>query len=528
MQARAASKSPTRLQPPRRTSIADPGAHELESSDNEEDHFSDASEGRYSRPASPAKLGVPGTERQLDPHEHSDSGPYGFRDADVSSDEEVGGESSRRRGSKMSEQGIPTTVVEKVDPFTPSYGEVPGTMAYEMRRADAEPDVVVGSDDAALSRSRSGSTPGNLPVPITKVSVVDSPSASGDPSGKKVDERHQGDAEPDVIVQGTDPQGAPTTRSINPNQSSFDDHSYGEDAEDKSLDMAIGDDFDDFEGGGVDEDFGDFDTGFNDDASVADDEGTEHITANPPQSLLAAKAPLLDYSTLAGTDEVIEATSKYMDEIFPWDRDAEPGSADNLQDGDTMFITERSLSLWSQLVAAPPLQPPNWVRSRIRRLFLVSLGVPVDLDEILPASKQKKLVLPSLQRPPRSDSLNENEDSTASGPRQDKKSNELSAAPSHPRQASSGSQSRRRKGPPPPPDLDLATARLVCATTEAALAGFGVEELRGHIEQVEELSRRASETLEYWLKRKDEGLGDKEAFEGVIENLVKHARRVRK
>lgn len=156
----------------------------------------------------------------------------------------------------------------------------------------------------------------------------------------------------------------------------------------------------------------------------------------------------------------------------------------------------------------------------------MSLGVPVDLDEILPASKQKKLVLPSLQKQPDSDSkalLNYDVEGAASESRRSK-SNELSA-PSDPRPASS--ESRRRKGPPPPPDLDLATARLICVTTDEALAGFSLEELRGHIETVEELSRQTRETLEYWLKRKEGAVGDKEAFEGVIENLVKHARRVR-
>ena len=46
--------------------------------------------------------------------------------------------------------------------------------------------------------------------------------------------------------------------------------------------------------------------------------------------------------------------------------------------------------------------------------------------------------------------------------------------------------------------------------------------------KLEELTEKAREVLEFWLKRKDAALGDKEAFEGVIENLVRHARRVRK
>ena len=69
---------------------------------------------------------------------------------------------------------------------------------------------------------------------------------------------------------------------------------------------------------------------------------------------------------------------------------------------------------------------------------------------------------------------------------------------------------------------------MLCSTTEAALSNFTDEELQAHVNKLEGLTGRASEVLEYWLKRKDEALGDKEAFEGVIENLVKHARKVRK
>ena len=40
---------------------------------------------------------------------------------------------------------VPKMVVEKVDPDEPSYGEVPGTAAYEMRKADAKPDEILTS-----------------------------------------------------------------------------------------------------------------------------------------------------------------------------------------------------------------------------------------------------------------------------------------------------------------------------------------------------------------------------------------------
>ena len=37
------------------------------------------------------------------------------------------------------------------------------------------------------------------------------------------------------------------------------------------------------------------------------------------------------------------------------------------------------------------MHPPNWTRSRIRRQHLITLGVPVNLDEVLPHASSKPL-----------------------------------------------------------------------------------------------------------------------------------------
>jgi hypothetical protein len=68
----------------------------------------------------------------------------------------------------------------------------------------------------------------------------------------------------------------------------------------------------------------------------------------------------------------------------------------------------------------------------------------------------------------------------------------------------------------------------LCATTDAALNGLTDAELTMHVSELEQVTLRASAVLEYWLKRRDGLVGEKEAFEGVIENLVSHVRRVRK
>lgn len=197
----------------------------------------------------------------------------------------------------------------------------------------------------------------------------------------------------------------------------------------------------------------------------------------------------------------------------------------SLTDVNPSFLNERSQSLWSQLVAPPPLQPPNWVRSRIRRLFLVSLGVPVDLDEVLPASKQKKLILPSTEFEQETQSSRRSEDTGAPGSvaRLKGKNNSTNSVNSQ-----NSKPERRRRGPPPPPDIDFGAARRTCSTTAEALNNLSEAELQSHLMRLEELKRNASKSLEFWLIQKDSAIGDKEAFEEVIENLVKHAKKIRK
>ena len=226
-----------------------------------------------------------------------------------------------------------------------------------------------------------------------------------------------------------------------------------------------------------------------------------------------------------GSDAINDTLDPYLHALFPPEEYEVPELPPVSKD-QPVFPTARSASLWSQLVAPPPLSPPDWIRSRIRRLFLVSLGVPVDLDEILPASKQKKLVLPSLSLHP----------GAAASPRTSTDSRSVSRLKQTGQNASSTSvdsqgkpsTSKRRKGPPPEPELDLVSAKQLCMTTDEALDGMTDGELQAHARRLTELEVQSKEALEFWQKRTDEKISERETFEGVIENLVKHARKVRK
>lgn len=132
----------------------------LPESSSSDEHFSDASEGRAGQPSrSNATSPIPTTrvERVDDQPSYGEvpgTVAYEKRVQDAVPDEvEIVPEGSRSRSaSRVSASDrpytpggtpVPRTVVEKVDPDTPSYGDVPGTHAYEVRAADAVPDVVV-------------------------------------------------------------------------------------------------------------------------------------------------------------------------------------------------------------------------------------------------------------------------------------------------------------------------------------------------------------------------------------------------
>jgi len=152
------------LQPPHINTV-DPGAHELSESD---DHFSSASEGtpdpyRISTGGPSSPIPTTRVERVDDQPAHGEvpgTPAYHMRTQDAVPDEiEVVPDGQRSRSGTRSRSRttsslgqserpdtpggspVPKTVVERVDD-EPAHGEVDGTLAKEMRSADAAPDEV--------------------------------------------------------------------------------------------------------------------------------------------------------------------------------------------------------------------------------------------------------------------------------------------------------------------------------------------------------------------------------------------------
>ena len=104
---------------------------------------------------------------------------------------------------------IPKTVLEKVDPLSPSHGDVPGTAAFSKRKADAIPDEIraVNESDSDPDTSKSHNPYPNIPIPTTIVTKVDSEPSHGEVPGSAAYDIRTQDAEPDVIENKGDVAG---------------------------------------------------------------------------------------------------------------------------------------------------------------------------------------------------------------------------------------------------------------------------------------------------------------------------------
>jgi hypothetical protein len=125
-----------------------------------DEHFSDASEGRAlqnTRNEATSPIPITRVERVDDEPSHGEvpgTDAYKMRTQDAVPDEvEIVPDGLRSRSTSrvsISDRPvtpggtpIPKTVVEKIDPDQPGYGDVPGTEAHKLRLADAEPDVIL-------------------------------------------------------------------------------------------------------------------------------------------------------------------------------------------------------------------------------------------------------------------------------------------------------------------------------------------------------------------------------------------------
>ena len=200
----------------------------LDSSNDEDDVFSDARDSDLPTSAPHSPIPTTRVEKVDDTPSHGQvpgTAAYEMRTQDAVPDEleiipEGGGSRSssslggedRARSPTRNPDGItiPKMVVEKIDPSSPSHGEIPGTAAHNLRKADAVPDVILQAPESGRawpSSAQDKSQQSTVPIPKTIVTKVDSKPSHGEIPNTDAYNIRTMDAEPDVVEEKGDVSG---------------------------------------------------------------------------------------------------------------------------------------------------------------------------------------------------------------------------------------------------------------------------------------------------------------------------------
>ncbi|KAM5534266.1 hypothetical protein V8D89_010876 [Ganoderma adspersum] len=191
------------------------------------------------------------------------------------------------------------------------------------------------------------------------------------------------------------------------------------------------------------------------------------------------------------------------------------------------LVTSESRQLYNAILppSPPSFQPVNWTRSRTRRQHLIHLGIPINLDEVLPRTNG---VLPTLE-------ITTRPMSAPPGPRgglsklQTEALNQRRSGSSRP-----GSPSSRR-GPSaaaqlrlgPRPELDEARVGELLSLSADQMSLLPTSTLEGYLVDMKSQTSKSSALLTYLLQTRDALQQDSETYNKLIGELVGEAQKIK-
>ncbi|EPQ28244.1 uncharacterized protein PFL1_04071 [Pseudozyma flocculosa PF-1] len=348
------------------------------------------------------------------------------------------------------------------------------------------------------------------------------------------------------------------------------------------------DDFDDFDepagttnaAAAADDEFGDF--GDFDDGAAADEgqqeafeDGFNDQSSAEPAPVAAATPSAQSAAPVRSWSALPVSRDSSRDDLFAPVQDLLPTSTAAAQHMATdglrqveglaqVLVSEPSRQLWKDLSALPPIKPIDWIRSRTRRDYLITMGVPVNLDEIhnsshgpLSASSSSSgSRLPPLQLKfdssrsagpssalssdgvgsaglQRSSSAQHSPSASLGGPmagQQQQRSASASGSPRNGTQSPALGQSNNRErlaerrreelGLGPPPDVDLKRAEELVGKTEDDLSLLSLPALRSMLRELHSLTTSTSSLLTHHLTIRESHQADSEMYNSMIKELV--------
>ncbi|EGO27766.1 hypothetical protein SERLADRAFT_461800 [Serpula lacrymans var. lacrymans S7.9] len=188
-----------------------------------------------------------------------------------------------------------------------------------------------------------------------------------------------------------------------------------------------------------------------------------------------------------------------------------------------MLVTSQSRDLYNTLLNSPPsFEPINWTRSRIRQQHLISLGLPVNLDEVFPHANGKPL--PPLQ-------ISTRPMSAPPGPRNGplrstppSRSNSRANSPRKP-SARSGPTSVSQLGLGPKPVLDEKKVNDLLNLDPNQLPLLPLAKLERFLADLRAETTNTSTLLTHLLQTRDALQQDSETYNKLIAELVSEAQK---
>ncbi|RPD67013.1 hypothetical protein L226DRAFT_529405 [Lentinus tigrinus ALCF2SS1-7] len=189
------------------------------------------------------------------------------------------------------------------------------------------------------------------------------------------------------------------------------------------------------------------------------------------------------------------------------------------------LVTSASRQLYNALLppSPPSFQPVNWTRSRIRRQHLIHLGIPINLDEVLPRTNGALPTLEITTRPM----------SAPPGPRGGISKLQTAAlnnsrGGSHPASpATNGPSAAAQLRLGPRPELDEAKVEELLNLSSDQMSLLPASTLEAHLADIKAQTAKSSALLTYLLQTRDALQQDSETYNKLIGELVSEAQKVK-
>ncbi|OXH41627.1 hypothetical protein J008_00512 [Cryptococcus neoformans] len=303
--------------------------------------------------------------------------------------------------------------------------------------------------------------------------------------------------------------------------------------------------------GGMPGEGGDYDDGFGDFADFEEGEFDEPVGAEigvGGNGLVEEPEPIkerwhaLELRPPPPKSEIANQLSSILSPLF-LHQDSLSNEAIRMVGGlKQVLVSQSSRDAYAQLTTPPLTKPLDWTRSRVRREHLISMGVPVNLDEVdshrLSALPPLRIVTSSASgssrpQPRRAETLDAykgvkyTSDQKGKGRDTDGlMSAGLGTGVGYVEGDVNGGETGKY-GLGEKPEMDTPRAEELCGLEEDALSLLPIASLRKLQADLVENTSQVSATLAWMLQLKDAQLHDSATYNGMISSLIANAARVK-